>query len=77
LGIARHKVEDYYRGLLQSAQPLEPSVAEELPAVEFNLAAIADRERTEQRARQVIKELPEHYAAALKWQPDKLKFAKW
>ena len=67
LGIARHKVEDYYRGLLQSAQPLEPSVAEELPAVEFDLAAIADRERTEQRARQVIEELPEHYAAALKW----------
>ena len=24
LGIARHKVEDYYRRLLQSAQPLEP-----------------------------------------------------
>ena len=67
VGIARPKVEDYYRGLLQSAQPLEPSVAEELPAVEFDLAAIADRERTEQRARQVIEELPEHYAAALKW----------
>src|SRR6516165_10658638 len=67
LGIARHKVEDYYRRLLQSAQPLEPGVAEELPADEIDLEAIADRERTEQRARQVLEELPEHYSVALQW----------
>src|SRR5262249_46949550 len=30
LGIARHKVEDYYRRLLQSVQPLDPAVAEEM-----------------------------------------------
>jgi RNA polymerase sigma-70 factor (ECF subfamily) len=67
LGIARHKVEDYYRKLLQAAQPLESSVAEELPAVELDIEAIADRERTEQRAHQVLDELPEHYSVALRW----------
>ena len=67
LGIARHKVEDYYRKLLQAAQPLESSVAEELPAVELDIEAIADRERTEQRAHQVLEELPEHYSVALRW----------
>jgi len=67
LGIARHKIEDYYRRLLQSAQPLEPAVAEELPAAELDMEAIADRERTEQRARKVLAELPEHYSVALQW----------
>ena len=67
LGIARHKVEDYYRSLLQAAQPLEPVVAEELPDAGLDMEAIADRERTEQRARQVLEELPEHYSVALQW----------
>jgi RNA polymerase sigma-70 factor (ECF subfamily) len=67
LGIARHKVEDYYRRLLQVAQPLEPVVAEELPDAGLDMEAIADRERTEQRARQVLEELPEHYSVALQW----------
>jgi RNA polymerase sigma-70 factor (ECF subfamily) len=67
LGIARHKVEDYYRRLLQSAQQVEPAVAEEFPAVELDMEAIADRERTERRARKVLEELPEHYSVALRW----------
>ena len=67
LGIARHKVEDYYRRLLQAAQPLEPVVAEELPDAALDMEAIADRERTEQRARQVLDELPKHYSVALRW----------
>ena len=67
LGIARHKVEDYYRRLLQSAQPLEPATAEELPAEDLDMEGIADRERTERRARQVLEELPERYRVALQW----------
>ena len=67
LGIARHKVEDYYRRLLQSGQPLDPAVAEEMPATDLDIEAIADRERTEQRAHQVLEGLPEHYRAALRW----------
>ena len=67
LGIARHKVEDYYRRLLQSAQPLDLAIAEAMPATELDIEAIADRDRTEQRARQVLEELPEHYSVALRW----------
>src|SRR6516162_11191229 len=36
LGIARHKVEDYYRRLLQSAQPLDPATSEAMPATELD-----------------------------------------
>jgi len=67
LGIARHKIVDHYRRLLQSAQPLEPEAAEDLPASELDMEAIADRKRTEQRARQVLEDLPEHYSVALQW----------
>jgi RNA polymerase sigma-70 factor (ECF subfamily) len=67
LGIARHKIEDYFRRLLQSAQSLEPEAAEELPASELDMDAIADRKRTEQRAQQVLADLPEHYRVALQW----------
>ena len=67
LGIARHKIVDHYRRLLQSAQPLEPEAAEDLPASELDMEAIADRKRTEQRAPQVLEELPEHYSVALQW----------
>jgi RNA polymerase sigma-70 factor (ECF subfamily) len=67
LGIARHKIDDHYRRLLQSVQPLEPEAAEELPASEVDMEAIADRRRTEQRARQVLAELPEHYSVLLQW----------
>ena len=66
LGIACHKVEDYYRRLLQAAQPLEPTLADELPA-ELDMEANADRELNEQRARQVLEELPERYRVALQW----------
>ena len=67
LGIACHKIEDYYRRLLLSAQPLEPAVVEDLPATELDMEATADRERTEQRARQVLEDLPEHYSVVLRW----------
>ena len=67
LGIARHKIEDYFRRLLKSAQSLEPEAAEELPASELDMDAIADRKRTEQRAQQVLADLPEHYRVALQW----------
>ena len=67
LGIARHKIVDHYRRLLQSAQPLEPEAAEDLPASELDMEAIADRKRTEQRAQQVLADLPEHYSVALRW----------
>jgi RNA polymerase sigma-70 factor (ECF subfamily) len=67
LGIARHKVEDYYRRLPQSAQQIESASTEETLAAEIDIEEIADRERTEQRALQVLEELPERYRVALRW----------
>jgi len=67
IGIARHKVEDYYRGLLQSAQVLAPGAAEETSASDFDLDAIVEQARNERQARRILEELPEHYSAALKW----------
>jgi RNA polymerase sigma-70 factor (ECF subfamily) len=58
LGIARHKIEDYYRRLLQSARELDAAVADELRATELNTEEIADRKRTQDRARQVLGRLP-------------------
>jgi RNA polymerase sigma-70 factor, ECF subfamily len=67
LGIARHKVEDHYRKLLRVEQPLDAELADELTASDAGTDALADLESMEQRARQVLEELPEHYGAALKW----------
>ena len=67
LGIARHKVEDYYRMLLRAAQPVDSDSGEEAAAAQIDMEAIADVERSEERARKVLKDLPEHYSAALQW----------
>jgi len=66
LGIARHKVEDYYRAQLRRPlslddEPQEP-VAEQLPIEE-----ILDRGDAAARTRLVLRRLPEPYALALLW----------
>ncbi len=67
LGIARHKVEDHYRRLLQDAHPLDAELAEILPDTRLDVDAAADRERVEQQARKVLNEMPQHYSVALLW----------
>ena len=67
LGIARHKVEDHYRRLLQEAHPLDAELAEILPDLSADVEAIADRERIERQARKVLDEMPQHYSVALLW----------
>jgi RNA polymerase sigma-70 factor (ECF subfamily) len=67
VGIARHKVEDYYRSLL--AHPLMQAESEseepmdETPSLDDRL----DQDRLELRMRQVLQQLPEAYTAALLW----------
>jgi RNA polymerase sigma-70 factor (ECF subfamily) len=66
LGIARHKVEDYYRDQLRRPlslddEPQEP-VAQE-PPIEDTL----DRGDAAARTRHVLRRLPEPYALALLW----------
>lgn len=70
LGIARHKIGDYYRERLQ-----EPIVSDDLDS-DFGPASLAplldidarlDGERLEARTRQVLSEMPDQYRAVLIW----------
>ncbi len=66
LGIARHKVEDYYREQLRRPLSLEDGPQEpvvEEPPIEETL----DRGDAAARTRQVLRRLPEPYALALLW----------
>jgi len=67
LGIARHKVEDYYRERLREPQALEADDLPE-PAADGPLVDEAiDRERMQARAHDVLRRLPEAYGVALMW----------
>jgi RNA polymerase sigma factor (sigma-70 family) len=66
LGIARHKVETYYREQLRDPLPLDEGGAEpvaESPIVE----EVIDRERLEARTHEILSQLPEPYSLALLW----------
>lgn len=65
LGIARHKVEDYYRARLRDTgepvdvEPMGPGAAE------FDTEL--DRRRLEEKVQAVLQSLPEHYSLLLLW----------
>jgi RNA polymerase sigma-70 factor (ECF subfamily) len=66
LGIARHKVENYYRDQLRQPGPLVDDEAEplaELPVQDETL----DRERAAHRTQRILRQLPEAYSLALLW----------
>jgi len=68
LGIARHKVEDHYRGRLREPIPLEEpgeesSIAVVVPELEQKL----DEAQTRERTLRVLAALPEHYRLMLVW----------
>lgn len=68
LGIARHKVEDVYRGQLREPDPLpdhdEPWLAS---PVEYGREELIDAARAEEKARLILSRLPAAYSAALLW----------
>jgi RNA polymerase sigma-70 factor (ECF subfamily) len=67
LGIARHKVEDYYRERLREPESLGDAEYTE-PVVDGPLVdETIDRERMEARTQQVLRQLPEPYSVALLW----------
>lgn len=66
LGIARHKVETYYRDGLRRVDSLGDDDAE-LPSETPLIDETIDRERMEARAREVLRQLPEAYSLALLW----------
>src|SRR5262245_14683229 len=66
LGIARHKVEAYYRQRLREPEPLADDHLER--ATEgTSIDDLIDRERLEDRTQRVLKQLPESYSLALLW----------
>ncbi len=70
LGIARHKVEDYYRSRLRDDEPLDEESntrATVAAAFEPKFDQVLDRQRLENRTREVLESLPEAYSVALLW----------
>jgi RNA polymerase sigma-70 factor (ECF subfamily) len=67
-GIARHKVENFYRACLRSPLPLE-EVSQEAPQVvmEVDMDELLDRGRLQEKIRRVLATLPEAYRLALLW----------
>lgn len=65
LGIARHRVEDYYRSRLREPLPQEAEAEE--PAVELRLEEALDHERLCRKTKQVLESLPEIYSIVLLW----------
>lgn len=68
LGIARHKVEAYYRQQLREPEPLADSGdASEPAAGGILIDELIDRERLEAKTQRVLRQLPESYGLALLW----------
>jgi RNA polymerase sigma-70 factor (ECF subfamily) len=69
LGIARHKVEDYYRECLKRPVPLSDLQQDgdepELPPTRYD--EILDESRRQRRVLRVLAALPEIYRAVLQW----------
>src|SRR5215831_8011437 len=69
LGIARHKVEDYYRRCLRQLDvPLvEEDSSTSAPADPQTLDEAIDRQRAYRKTHQILSQLPEPYALVLLW----------
>lgn len=67
-GIARHKVENYYRACLRAPLPLEDAGQEASNVVmEVDIDELLDRGRLQEKTRNVLARLPEAYSLALLW----------
>ena len=69
LGIARHKVEDFYRAQLREPDPFpdDTDVVDAGSAVEPNLDERIDAARTQEKTRRILEQLPAVYSAVLMW----------
>lgn len=67
-GIARHKVENYYRACLRAPSPLEEAGQQTpLAVMQIDLDEILDQERLQEKIRKVLANLPETHSLALLW----------
>jgi RNA polymerase sigma-70 factor (ECF subfamily) len=68
LGIARHKVEAYYRQRLREPEPLADGGHGSEPAAGGTpIDELIDRKRLEAKTQRVLRQLPESYSLALLW----------
>jgi RNA polymerase sigma-70 factor (ECF subfamily) len=69
LGIARHKVEDFYRARLREPDPLpdDGDVPSAGSTVTPGLDELIDAARAEEKTRKILERLPAAYSAALQW----------
>lgn len=69
LGIARHKVEDYYRACLRQPAPLSDldGAGDELRQPPVDYDELLDGEKRQQRVLAVLAGLPDPYRAVLLW----------
>jgi RNA polymerase sigma-70 factor (ECF subfamily) len=69
LGIARHKVEDFYRARLREHEPFpDPvDVAQPVLATEPHFDELIDAGRAQEKTRRILGRLPAAYSAALLW----------
>jgi len=67
-GIARHKVENYYRTCLRAPLPLEEaSLRVPKVTMELDINELLDHRRLREKAHSVLATLPEAYRLALLW----------
>lgn len=68
IGIARHRVEDYYRARLQEGAAQDEDTASlPDPAAGLQLDDALDREKLSQKTEEILAGLPEAYSVALLW----------
>ena len=69
LGIARHKVEDFYRAQLREPDPFpdDAEVFDVGSAVETTLDELIDAARAREKTRRILEQLPPAYSAVLLW----------
>jgi RNA polymerase sigma-70 factor (ECF subfamily) len=69
MGIARHKVEDFYRARLREPDPFpeDGEVTSADATFEPDLVDLIDASRAQQKTRRILELLPVAYSAALLW----------
>ena len=68
LGIARHKVEDFYRAQLREPDPFpDDADIDVASAVDTNLEDQIDAWRAQEKTRRILEQLPAPYSAVLLW----------
>ena len=68
LGIARHKIDDYYRKRIrEESTTVEEEDSAPEPAMEANLEQQLDSAAQQEKVQQILFSLPETYALALIW----------